>query len=132
SGPEWMFDIDTLTNSMNYQPVSAGNRTNGNAGLETYSKAGQAGKENVPDQEYILLPLMHTSSNVPWKRISEKRTKNQAKTDKTKHGMEKHGKAKVKSKPMSKKVKVKSQPRKSTIKSEAENEEYLMGPPEPI
>ncbi|GJV37566.1 putative ribonuclease H-like domain-containing protein [Tanacetum coccineum] len=65
SGPEWLFDIDTLTNSMNYQPVSAGNRTNGNAGLETNSDAGQAGKENVPDQEYILLPLLHTSSNVP-------------------------------------------------------------------
>ncbi|GJS49212.1 putative ribonuclease H-like domain-containing protein [Tanacetum coccineum] len=65
SGPEWLFDIDTLTNSMNYQPVSAGNRTNGNASLETNSDAGQAGKENVPDQEYILLPLLHTSSNVP-------------------------------------------------------------------
>ncbi|GKB50802.1 putative ribonuclease H-like domain-containing protein [Tanacetum coccineum] len=46
SGPEWLFDIDILTNSMNYQPVSAGNRTNGNAGLETNSNAGQAGKEN--------------------------------------------------------------------------------------
>ncbi|GJT02274.1 putative ribonuclease H-like domain-containing protein [Tanacetum coccineum] len=65
SGPEWLFDINILTNSMNYQPVSAGNRTNGNAGLETNSDAGQAGKENVPDQEYILLPLLHTSSNVP-------------------------------------------------------------------
>ncbi|GKD60315.1 putative ribonuclease H-like domain-containing protein, partial [Tanacetum coccineum] len=43
--------------------VSAGNRTNGNAGLETNSYAGQAGKGNVPDQEYILLPLLHTSSN---------------------------------------------------------------------
>ncbi|GKC03850.1 putative ribonuclease H-like domain-containing protein, partial [Tanacetum coccineum] len=65
SGPEWLFDIDILTNSMNYQPVSAGNRTNGNAGLETNSDAGQAGKGNVPDQEYILLPLLHTSSNDP-------------------------------------------------------------------
>ncbi|GJT30197.1 putative ribonuclease H-like domain-containing protein [Tanacetum coccineum] len=65
SGPKWLFDIDTLTNSMNYHPVNAGNRTNGNAGLETNSDAGQAGKENVPDQEYILLPLLHTSSNVP-------------------------------------------------------------------
>ncbi|GJV89780.1 putative ribonuclease H-like domain-containing protein [Tanacetum coccineum] len=65
SGPEWLFDIDTLTNSMNYQPVSAGNRTNGNASLETNSDAGQAGKENVLDQEYILLPLLHTTSNVP-------------------------------------------------------------------
>ncbi|GKE69643.1 ribonuclease H-like domain-containing protein, partial [Tanacetum coccineum] len=44
--PEWLFDIDNLTNSMNYHPVNAGNRTNGNAGLETNSDAGQAGKEN--------------------------------------------------------------------------------------
>ncbi|GJY13580.1 ribonuclease H-like domain-containing protein [Tanacetum coccineum] len=27
--PNWMFDIDTLTMSMNYQPVFAGNQTNG-------------------------------------------------------------------------------------------------------
>ncbi|GJR02472.1 putative ribonuclease H-like domain-containing protein [Tanacetum coccineum] len=60
---EWLFDIDTLTNTMNYQPVSAGNRTNGNAGLETNSDAGQARKEKVLDQEYILLPLLHISSN---------------------------------------------------------------------
>ncbi|GKC67024.1 hypothetical protein Tco_1099622 [Tanacetum coccineum] len=30
-----------------------------------------------------------------WKRISDKRTKNQTKTNKTEHGMEKRGKAKV-------------------------------------
>ncbi|GJT59753.1 ribonuclease H-like domain-containing protein [Tanacetum coccineum] len=65
SRPKWLFDIDILKNSINYQPVSAGNRTNGNTGLETNSDAGQAGKENVLDQEYILLPLLHTSSNVP-------------------------------------------------------------------
>ncbi|GKF32802.1 hypothetical protein Tco_0102600 [Tanacetum coccineum] len=46
SGPKWLFDIDSLTYSMNYHPVNAGNRTNGNAGLETNSDAGQAGKEN--------------------------------------------------------------------------------------
>ncbi|GJS88166.1 putative ribonuclease H-like domain-containing protein [Tanacetum coccineum] len=62
---EWLFDIDSLTNTMNYQPVSAGNRTNGNAGIESNSDARQAGKEKVPDQEYILLPMMHTSSYVP-------------------------------------------------------------------
>ncbi|GKF39525.1 hypothetical protein Tco_0119586, partial [Tanacetum coccineum] len=65
SRPQWLFDIDTLTNTMNYQPVSAGNRTNGNASLETNSDAGQARKEKTPDQEYILLPLLHTSSYVP-------------------------------------------------------------------
>ncbi|GJU35909.1 putative ribonuclease H-like domain-containing protein [Tanacetum coccineum] len=31
TGPNWMFDIDTLTMYMNYQPVFAGNQTNGNA-----------------------------------------------------------------------------------------------------
>ncbi|GJR58946.1 reverse transcriptase domain-containing protein [Tanacetum coccineum] len=65
SGPEWLFDIDTLKNSMNYHPVNARNKTNGNTGLETNSDARQVGKENVPDQEYILLPLLHTGSNVP-------------------------------------------------------------------
>ncbi|GJT31598.1 putative ribonuclease H-like domain-containing protein [Tanacetum coccineum] len=54
----------TILNTLDHL-FSAGNRTNGNAGLETNSDAGQAGKENVPDQEYILLPLLHTSSNVP-------------------------------------------------------------------
>nr|GEW31113.1 hypothetical protein [Tanacetum cinerariifolium] len=31
-GPNWMFDMDSLTLSMNYRPVFAGNQTNDNAG----------------------------------------------------------------------------------------------------
>ncbi|GJU70807.1 putative ribonuclease H-like domain-containing protein [Tanacetum coccineum] len=31
SGPNWLFDIDALTKSMNYKPVVAGNQSNGNA-----------------------------------------------------------------------------------------------------
>ncbi|GJV22929.1 ribonuclease H-like domain-containing protein [Tanacetum coccineum] len=58
SGPEWLFDIDTLTKSMNYKPVVAGNQTNGNAGTKENIDAGQTGKEIVPDQEYIMLPLL--------------------------------------------------------------------------
>ncbi|GJV30896.1 putative ribonuclease H-like domain-containing protein [Tanacetum coccineum] len=65
NGPKWLFDIDSLTNIMNYHPVSAGNRANVNAGIEINSDAGQAEKEKVPDQEYILLPLLHTSSYGP-------------------------------------------------------------------
>ncbi|GJU39159.1 putative ribonuclease H-like domain-containing protein [Tanacetum coccineum] len=30
--PNWLFDIDALTKSMNYKPVVAGNQSNGNAG----------------------------------------------------------------------------------------------------
>ncbi|GJS10524.1 putative ribonuclease H-like domain-containing protein [Tanacetum coccineum] len=44
--PNWIFDIDSLTNSMNYQPVTAGNQTNKNAGLqETNGNTGL--KKNV-------------------------------------------------------------------------------------
>ncbi|GJU45494.1 ribonuclease H-like domain-containing protein [Tanacetum coccineum] len=32
SGPEWLFDIDSLTKSMNYEPVTAGNQTNDDVG----------------------------------------------------------------------------------------------------
>ncbi|GJV20032.1 ribonuclease H-like domain-containing protein [Tanacetum coccineum] len=42
TGPNWMFDIDTLTMSMNYQPVFAGNQTNGNAGTKANIDAAQA------------------------------------------------------------------------------------------
>nr|GEV90376.1 putative ribonuclease H-like domain-containing protein [Tanacetum cinerariifolium] len=65
SYPEWLFDIDSLTNSMNYQPVSAKNRTNGIAVSKIHSDVGQEGKEKVSDHEYILLPVLNTSSYVP-------------------------------------------------------------------
>ncbi|GJZ93355.1 putative reverse transcriptase, RNA-dependent DNA polymerase, partial [Tanacetum coccineum] len=35
SGPDWLFDIDLLTKSMNYEPVTAGNQTNGDAVIKT-------------------------------------------------------------------------------------------------
>ncbi|GKC47105.1 putative ribonuclease H-like domain-containing protein [Tanacetum coccineum] len=38
SGPEWLFDIDSLTKSMNYEPVTTGNQTNGDAGIKTKVK----------------------------------------------------------------------------------------------
>ncbi|GJS47499.1 putative ribonuclease H-like domain-containing protein, partial [Tanacetum coccineum] len=57
SGPKWLFYIDTLTKSMNYKPVVAGNQTNGNAGTKESIDAGQAEKKTVPSHEYILLPL---------------------------------------------------------------------------
>ncbi|GKD10183.1 hypothetical protein Tco_1189868, partial [Tanacetum coccineum] len=62
SGPEWLFDIDSLTKSMNYEPVTTGNQTNGDAGIETNVNAGQAGQKKASDNEYILLPLMLSNS----------------------------------------------------------------------
>ncbi|GKC60241.1 putative ribonuclease H-like domain-containing protein [Tanacetum coccineum] len=62
SGPEWLFDIDSLTKSRNYEPVTAGNQTNGDADIETNVNAGQAGQEKASDHEYILLPFMPSNS----------------------------------------------------------------------
>nr|GEW09525.1 hypothetical protein [Tanacetum cinerariifolium] len=50
SGPTWLFDIDTLTKSMNYQPVTAGNQSNLSAGVQEQFDAEKAGEENV--QQY--------------------------------------------------------------------------------
>nr|GEU54588.1 hypothetical protein [Tanacetum cinerariifolium] len=33
-GPKWLFDIDTLTKSLNYQPIVTGNQPNDNAGIK--------------------------------------------------------------------------------------------------
>ncbi|GKA42068.1 putative ribonuclease H-like domain-containing protein [Tanacetum coccineum] len=57
SGPNWLFDIDALTNSMNYKPVVAGNQSNGNAGTKACDDAGKTRMETVPGKYYILLPL---------------------------------------------------------------------------
>ncbi|GJZ42831.1 putative ribonuclease H-like domain-containing protein [Tanacetum coccineum] len=57
SGPNWLFDIDALTKSMNYKPNVAGNQSNGSAGTKACDNVGKAGVETVPDKDYILLPL---------------------------------------------------------------------------
>ncbi|GJR49086.1 retrovirus-related pol polyprotein from transposon TNT 1-94 [Tanacetum coccineum] len=40
SGPNWLFDIDALTKSMNYKPVVAENQSNGNAGTKACDDTG--------------------------------------------------------------------------------------------
>nr|GEV47687.1 hypothetical protein [Tanacetum cinerariifolium] len=52
SGPTWLFDIDTLTKTMNYQPVTAGNQSNPSTGVQEQFDAETAGEDNV--QQYVL------------------------------------------------------------------------------
>ncbi|GJS32062.1 hypothetical protein Tco_0530444 [Tanacetum coccineum] len=59
SGPEWLFDIDSLTKSMK---ITVENQTNGDASIKSKVNAGQAGQEKASDHEYILLPLMLSNS----------------------------------------------------------------------
>nr|GEX01278.1 putative ribonuclease H-like domain-containing protein [Tanacetum cinerariifolium] len=63
SGPKWLFDIDSLTKSMNYELVYARNQSNGDAGIQTDIHAGQAFSEKAAVHDYILLPFI--SSNPP-------------------------------------------------------------------
>nr|GEU60364.1 uncharacterized mitochondrial protein AtMg00810-like [Tanacetum cinerariifolium] len=63
SGSTWMFDIDTLTKTMNYQPVTAGNQSNPSAGIQEQFDAEKAGDENV--QQYVLFLVWSSSSNNP-------------------------------------------------------------------
>ncbi|GKB98903.1 hypothetical protein Tco_0985040 [Tanacetum coccineum] len=57
TGPDWMFDLDFLTNTMNYIPVSIENQVNVDAGTQDSYVAGSSGKDKEPTQKYILLPL---------------------------------------------------------------------------
>nr|GEZ39142.1 hypothetical protein [Tanacetum cinerariifolium] len=60
SRPDWLFDIDALTRTMNYEPISVGTQYNGFAGTKASDNAGQARKKTEPVKDYILLPLWTT------------------------------------------------------------------------
>ncbi|GJZ54822.1 hypothetical protein Tco_0610015, partial [Tanacetum coccineum] len=57
SGPDWLFDIDALTRTMNYKPIVASTQSNGFASTKASDNAGPAIKETKPVKNYILLPL---------------------------------------------------------------------------
>nr|GFA39554.1 hypothetical protein [Tanacetum cinerariifolium] len=56
-GPAWLFDIDSLTRTMNYHPVIAENQTNSNAGFQDTKKAKEEGT-----QTYVLFPMLSDGS----------------------------------------------------------------------
>nr|GEW07969.1 hypothetical protein [Tanacetum cinerariifolium] len=57
SGPDWLFDIDALTRTLNYEPIIVGTQSNGFAGTKACDNAGQARKEKEFVKDYIFLPL---------------------------------------------------------------------------
>ncbi|GKB41936.1 putative ribonuclease H-like domain-containing protein [Tanacetum coccineum] len=65
-GPNWLFDLDYLTDSMNYQPVRSENQanktagpeeTNHSAGTQDTIDAGNSEIESEPAQKYFVLPV---------------------------------------------------------------------------
>nr|GFB06100.1 hypothetical protein [Tanacetum cinerariifolium] len=57
SGPAWLFDIDSLSQTMNYHPVITENQSNTNAGFQDTEKAGEEGT-----QTYVLFPVLSDGS----------------------------------------------------------------------
>nr|GEV34637.1 hypothetical protein [Tanacetum cinerariifolium] len=59
SSPAWLFDIDSLSHTMNYHPVLKENQNNSNAGFQDTKKAGEE-----ETQTYVLFPMLsHGSIN---------------------------------------------------------------------
>nr|GEX75658.1 retrovirus-related Pol polyprotein from transposon TNT 1-94 [Tanacetum cinerariifolium] len=56
-GPAWLFDIDSLSKTMNYHPVIAETQTNSNAGFHDTEKAGEEGTHT-----YMLFPVLSDGS----------------------------------------------------------------------
>nr|GEV87450.1 hypothetical protein [Tanacetum cinerariifolium] len=63
SGPTWLFDIDTLTKTMNYQPITVGNQYNPSAGVQEQFNAEKAEEESV--QQYVLFLVWSSGSKNP-------------------------------------------------------------------
>ncbi|GJW13262.1 putative ribonuclease H-like domain-containing protein [Tanacetum coccineum] len=82
-GPNWLFDLDYLTDSMNYHPVSSENQANHagqqeanqNAGTEDIIDVGDSDKEDDSAQDCFVLPIWpsYSSTNTPALTTDDKR-----------------------------------------------------------
>nr|GFB21521.1 hypothetical protein [Tanacetum cinerariifolium] len=63
SGPTWLFDIDSLTRTMNYQPVTVGNQSNPSAGFQDEFDVEKS--EEEVNQQYMLFPVWSFGSSNP-------------------------------------------------------------------
>ncbi|GJU00631.1 putative ribonuclease H-like domain-containing protein [Tanacetum coccineum] len=61
-GPKWLFNLDSLTKSMNYVPVIVGTNSNDFAGSEVSNGEGSTSKEASTSQEYTVMPMWKDSS----------------------------------------------------------------------
>ncbi|GKB02550.1 putative ribonuclease H-like domain-containing protein [Tanacetum coccineum] len=83
-GPTWLFDLDYLTDSMNYHPVISENQANHhagqqeanqNAGTEDIIEARDSEKEDESTQDCFVLPIWpsYSSTITPELKTAEKR-----------------------------------------------------------
>ncbi|GKA59150.1 retrovirus-related pol polyprotein from transposon TNT 1-94 [Tanacetum coccineum] len=86
SGPDWLFDIDLLTNSMNYKPVTARNQANRNAVADDAGKkiteepaneGERNGQEKCKGSDLNNLETTMNVSPIPTTRIHKDHPKDQ-------------------------------------------------------
>ncbi|GKF25314.1 retrovirus-related pol polyprotein from transposon TNT 1-94, partial [Tanacetum coccineum] len=65
NGPNWLFDIDALTKSINYKLIVTGNQTNGNAGSKDSPDDGfkPSGEEEKKDSEDQGIKIVSSTVN---------------------------------------------------------------------
>ncbi|GJS22631.1 putative ribonuclease H-like domain-containing protein [Tanacetum coccineum] len=72
-GPNWLFDLDYLTNSMNYQPARSENQANKtagpkeanhSAGTQDNNDAGNSKIEAKSAQDYFVLPIWSSYTSI--------------------------------------------------------------------
>ncbi|GJY39515.1 hypothetical protein Tco_0425879 [Tanacetum coccineum] len=62
NGPKWLFDIDSLTQSINYVPVAAGTITNKSAGTQRELNAGTSTQKEEISQDCFDSPSKEIGS----------------------------------------------------------------------
>ncbi|GKD10222.1 putative ribonuclease H-like domain-containing protein, partial [Tanacetum coccineum] len=62
NGPKWLFDIDSLTQSMNYVPIATGTITNESAGTQRELNAGTSTQKEEISQDCIVMLIWKDAS----------------------------------------------------------------------
>ncbi|GJY30618.1 putative ribonuclease H-like domain-containing protein, partial [Tanacetum coccineum] len=62
NGPKWLFDLDSLTQSMNYVPVVARTFSNDFAGIQGVSESSTSFQQDQANQDYIVMPIWKDAS----------------------------------------------------------------------
>ncbi|GKF91310.1 hypothetical protein Tco_0275011 [Tanacetum coccineum] len=62
NGPKWLFDIDSLTQSMNYVPVTASTSTNESASTQEDQNEGTFLEKHGTSQDCIVMPIWKYAS----------------------------------------------------------------------
>ncbi|GKD38934.1 hypothetical protein Tco_1259141 [Tanacetum coccineum] len=62
NGPKWLFDIDSLTQSMNYVPVATGTITNESVDTQGELNAGTSTQKEEISQDCIMMPIWKDAS----------------------------------------------------------------------